>query len=163
MTDHSTDDLTAAFDGIDDLPDTVDRAAVERMRFVATAMDDAVEVPGTNFKVGIDPILGLIPGGGDLAAGAISLYIVAESARLGVSLTTLIHMLGNIALDVGVGSVPYVGDAFDAVWKANKRNVKLAVRDLADAGADAAGAAAEATGGSAGADSDDGPVEIEID
>lgn len=160
MTERTTDDFVAAFDGIDDLPDSVDRAAVKRMQFVATALDDAVEIPGTTVKIGLDPILGLLPGAGDLAAGALSLYIVAESARLGVTMTTLVHMLANIALDVGVGSVPYVGDAFDVVWKANKRNVKLAMRDVADASAEAAGTAAEATGADG---ADDGPVEIEIE
>lgn len=126
----NTADVEAAFDGIDELPASVDTAAVRRMRFVAKVLDESIRVPGTNYRIGIDPIIGLLPGGGDLLAGGLSLYIVAESARLGVSFGTLIRMLVNITIDVAVGTIPYVGDAFDTVWKANKRNFQLAVRDL---------------------------------
>lgn len=119
-----------------ELPDTVDQAAVKRMRVVAWALDDAVRVPGTNRKVGIDPILGVLPVGGDVATALISLYVVAESARLGVARGTLVRMLVNIAIDTGVGSIPVLGDLFDAGWKANKRNVELALGELADADRD---------------------------
>jgi len=115
---------------LDDLPDDVDRAAVERMRVVAWALDDAIPVPGTNYTVGIDPLLGVLPVGGDAASGAISLYLVAESARLGVSREKLAAMLVNVLLDTGIGSIPVVGDLFDAGWKANKRNLALALEDL---------------------------------
>ena len=116
---------------LDELPDTVDQAAVKRMQVVAWALDDAVPVPGTNYRVGIDPIVGLLPVGGDTASAVISLYLVAESARLGVSREKLAAMLVNIVLDAGIGSVPVLGDLFDAGWKANKRNLALALEDLA--------------------------------
>jgi hypothetical protein len=126
-----SDDLASAFDArIDDLPQSVDRAAVRRMRFVARVLDDSVRVPGTDFRIGLDPLLGLLPGAGDAVSGALSLYIVVESARLGVSYRTLVRMLAHIAIDVAGGSVPVVGDLFDAVWKANTRNVGLALADL---------------------------------
>ena len=77
-------------------------------------------------------MLGVLPVAGDVVSAGFSLYIVAESAYLGVSFTTLVRMLANITADVASGSVPVVGTLFDAVWKANKRNVELAAQDLAE-------------------------------
>jgi hypothetical protein len=116
---------------IDDLPDDVDLAAVKRMEVVAWLLDDAVRVPGTDFRVGVDPLVGILPVGGDTAAALVSLYIVAESARLGVARGKLAAMLVNILVDAGVGSIPALGTLFDAGWKANKRNYALALEDLA--------------------------------
>ncbi|WP_049935654.1 DUF4112 domain-containing protein [Haloplanus natans] len=118
---------------LDDLPASVDRAAVRRMRFVARVLDDSVRIPGTTVRIGLDPLLGLLPVAGDAASGVLSLYIVAESARLGVSPTTLLGMLANVCVDVIGGSIPVVGDLFDAVWRANTRNFRLALAELADA------------------------------
>ena len=129
----SDDALEDEFD-IENLPDHVDRSAVKRMQVVAWALDDAVPVPGTDRKVGIDPVLGVLPIGGDVASALISLYIVAESARQGVERETLAAMLVNVAIDAGVGSIPALGDLFDAGWKANKRNLELALDDLAERG-----------------------------
>jgi hypothetical protein len=128
-------DPDSAFEADIDLPPTVDEAAVRRMEFVSRLLDESVRVPGTEFEVGLDPILGVIPVAGDAVAAGLSLYIVLESARLGVSFTTLLRMLANVAIDVAVGSVPVVGVLFDALWKANVRNVELALEDLADAAA----------------------------
>lgn len=126
-----SDDLTAAFDArIDDLPASVDRAAVGRMRLVARVLDDSIRIPGTDVRIGLDPLLGVLPVAGDVASGVLSLYIVAESARLGVSYTTLVRMLAHVAIDVAGGSIPVVGDIFDAAWKANTRNLDLALDDL---------------------------------
>ncbi|SDZ89321.1 protein of unknown function [Haloplanus vescus] len=119
-----------------DLSPAVARPAVRRMRFVAHVLDESVRIPGTSFRVGLDPILGLLPVVGDVASGCLSLYIVLESARLGVSNRTLVRMLANIALDVVAGSVPLVGDLFDAAWRANTRNVALALADLGLDGGD---------------------------
>lgn len=123
------------FDGdIDgEIPESVDESALRRMRTVALVLDESVRVPGTSYRVGIDPILGILPVSGDIVGGGLSLYIVLESARLGVSYTTLLKMLANVAIDVSVGAIPVVGGVFDAVWKANKRNLKLALQDLATA------------------------------
>ena len=127
-----SDDLAAAFDArIDDLPESVDRAAVRRMRAVALVLDDSVRVPGTDFRIGLDPLLGLLPVTGDVVSGALSLYIVVESARLGVSRKTLLTMLAHVGIDVAGGSIPIVGDLFDAAWKANARNYALALAELA--------------------------------
>lgn len=105
-------------------------AAMKRMETVATLLDSGVELPVFGVKIGLDPVLGLLPGAGDLIAGVISLYIVAEAALLGVSTWTLARMLFNLVLDTAVGSVPLLGDAFDVMWRANDRNVRLAKRDL---------------------------------
>jgi hypothetical protein len=103
-----------------------DEAALKRIRAVSTLMDDVVSVPGTNVSVGLDPLLSLDPSPvGDVVGGAISLYIVAEAANLGVPYTTIVRMLGNVTVDVVVGSVPVIGALFDTLWKANEKNVAL--------------------------------------
>ncbi|WP_254273696.1 DUF4112 domain-containing protein [Haloarcula marina] len=104
--------------------------ALGRIRTVARLLDESVRVPVVGIRVGIDPILGVLPVAGDLLAGVCSLYIVAEAVRLGVSKRTLFRMLLNVALDVAVGAVPLVGDLFDAFWKANVRNAELVAAEL---------------------------------
>ena len=126
-------DLDSAFGADIELPPTVDKAAVRRLQFVSRLLDESVRVPGTEFRLGLDPILGALPGAGDAVAAGLSCYIVLESARLGVSFATLLRMLANVAVDVAVGSVPVVGVLLDAGWKANVRNLELALEDLADA------------------------------
>ena len=108
----------------------VDRAAVRRMRLVARLLDGAVELPVVG-RVGLDPLVGLLPVAGDAVTAAASLYVVAEAARQGVRPEVLAQMLANVAVDAAAGSVPVAGDLFDAVWRANERNVELAVADLA--------------------------------
>ena len=103
---------------------------LERLRTLATALDESLRIPGTEFRVGIDPLLGVVPIAGDVAAGVLSLVIVAVAAWKGVSKLTLLRMLANVAIDVVGGAVPVVGDAFDVYWKANVRNVELAAADL---------------------------------
>ncbi|WP_302080555.1 DUF4112 domain-containing protein [Salinibaculum rarum] len=119
------------YDG--EIPENVDEAALKRLETVAYILDESVRVPGIGFRIGIDPVLGALPVAGDLVSAAFSLYIVAESAYLGVSYTALVEMLANITIDVAGGSIPYVGTVIDALWKANKRNVALALEDLAEA------------------------------
>lgn len=121
-----------AFDGIDpeDLPESVDRAAVERIRRVAYVLDESIPVPGTGYRIGVDPLLSAVPGVGDAIGAAVSLYIVAEAARLGVPLTTLVRMLATVTLDTLGGMVPWVGPVFDAVIKANTWNVELLLEEI---------------------------------
>lgn len=128
-------DFESRFDvGYDgELPGSVDEAALKRMETVAYILDESVRVPGIGIRIGIDPVLGALPVAGDVVSAAFSLYIVAESAYLGVSFTTLLEMIANITIDVVGGSIPYVGTVVDALWKANKRNVALALEDLAEA------------------------------
>lgn len=101
------------------------RGALERARFVADLMDEAVRVPGTEYRVGVDPLLGVVPGGGDAASAAVSLYVVAEAVNAGVPPRTAAGMLALVGVDAAVGSVPVAGTLFDAVWKANKWNVGM--------------------------------------
>ncbi|MDS0294065.1 DUF4112 domain-containing protein [Halogeometricum luteum] len=99
--------------------------ALARLRRVSYYMDSAIPVPGTDWRIGLDPILGLLPVAGDLPAAAVSAYIVAEAAALGAPRETVARMVGNLVVDAVFGSIPLVGDAFDAAWKANRRNVRL--------------------------------------
>jgi hypothetical protein len=158
------DDFDAAFaEGFEALPDSVDAAAVERMRTVAYVLDESIRVPGTEFRVGLDPLVGAVPGVGDAVAGGLSLYVVLEAAYLGVSYTTLFRMLATVAVDTVGGAVPYVGTVFDAVWKANKRNVRLALDDLLG-GVDSPDPVARDHGeGEGDTTDDDGPVVIDIE
>lgn len=100
-------------------------AALRRARRASRLLDESIRVPGTDFRLGVDPILSVVPGGGDAAAAALSLYVVAEAARAGVPTPVLMRMLGNVGVDAVGGSVPVAGTVFDALWKANRRNVKL--------------------------------------
>lgn len=109
-----------------------ERAALKRSRTMAQLLDEAISVPGINYRVGLDPLLSIAPVSGDIAGAALSLYIVAEAARLGVPPKTLLKMGGNIAVDAVGGSIPVLGTLVDAVWKANKRNVSLLESHLAD-------------------------------
>ncbi|WP_323674541.1 DUF4112 domain-containing protein [Halorubellus sp. PRR65] len=141
MTDGETDPFADPYDG--PIPEGVDEAAVERMRLVAKVMDDAVALPGTDFRVGADPVLGVLPGVGDVVAAGVSMYVVLESARLGVSYGTLVEMLANVTIDVAGGAIPYVGTVVDVVFKSNQRNLALALDDLADGASDTVFASVE--------------------
>ena len=114
---------------------TVDRPAVTRAKGLARVLDDLIRIPGTNIGIGLDPIIGLIPGVGDMAGGLLSTYILMVAARQGVPASVLFRMLGNIAVDSLVGVVPVVGDLFDFGVKANRRNVDLLERYLLAPGA----------------------------
>ncbi|WP_240334709.1 DUF4112 domain-containing protein [Halorussus sp. MSC15.2] len=106
--------------------------AMERVRTVARLLDEAIELPVVNYKIGLDPILGILPVGGDAVSAAISLYIVAEGAQMGASRDTLLKMLFNVGVDAVIGSVPVLGTIVDAVWKANERNVALLEEEFSD-------------------------------
>lgn len=96
-----------------------------RVNRLAWLLDNSIRVPGTDFRIGLDALLGLLPGGGDVAGVLFSGYIVLEAARMGVPGRTLFLMVSNIAVEALVGAVPVAGDLFDAAWKANLRNAAL--------------------------------------
>jgi hypothetical protein len=93
-------------------------------------MDTAFRIPGTGFRIGIDPIIGLIPGGGDLISTAFSAYIIFLAASFDIPRRDLAKMIFNIALEAVVGTVPLVGDLFDAFYKSNIRNLALLEQHL---------------------------------
>jgi hypothetical protein len=99
----------------------------QRIRFLSVLMDQSIALPN-GYRIGLDPLLGLLPGIGDILGGLISCYLVYQSARLGVRKRVLVRMLGNIALDTVVGTLPIAGDIFDAAWKSNMRNLRLLER-----------------------------------
>jgi Domain of unknown function (DUF4112) len=98
---------------------------IARLDALATLLDTAFIVPGTNVRFGFDALIGLLPGIGDAITTAISLYIVHEARQLGAPLHVIMRMLANVVLDGFFGAVPVVGDAFDVMWRANRRNVRL--------------------------------------
>ncbi len=98
---------------------------LKRIRKIANLLDAAIGIPGTKFRIGLDPILGLLPGGGDLVGAAISGYLIYLAARFGLEKAEIGKMIGNVALETLLGTVPLVGDLFDAYFKANLRNLEI--------------------------------------
>jgi hypothetical protein len=98
---------------------------VARIDALATLLDTAFIIPGTQVRFGIDALIGLVPGIGDAVTTAMALYIVHEARQLGAPGHVIARMLGNVAIDGLVGSVPLVGDAFDVAFRANRRNMAL--------------------------------------
>ena len=98
---------------------------LERARDVAHVLDDLIPIPGTSWRVGLDPLLGFVPGLGDWIGWAASLHLLVTGARAGADRATLVRMAANILLDALAGVVPVLGDAFDLGWKANRRNLAL--------------------------------------
>jgi len=95
-------------------------------------LDSAIAIPGTSYRFGLDPILGVLPGGGDLLTGLLSVYIVVEGARMGLPAATIGRMGFNILIDTLTGLIPVLGDLFDVTWKANSLNVALLEQHLAN-------------------------------
>jgi hypothetical protein len=109
---------------VDD-PEVEDSSALSRLDALSRLLDAAITIPGTRFRIGLDGLLGLIPGIGDSLGAVFSAYIIVEAARLGAPKTLLLRMIGNVAVESIVGAVPILGDLFDFAWKANLRNVAL--------------------------------------
>ncbi len=105
-------------------------AKIKKLRRISRVLDNAVTIPGTKFSFGLDPILGLLPGGGDTITGGISAYIVVEAAKMGLPREVLGKMVGNILLDSFAGTIPILGDLFDVGWKSNIKNIELLEKHL---------------------------------
>ncbi|HAC35127.1 MAG TPA: DUF4112 domain-containing protein [Gammaproteobacteria bacterium] len=97
---------------------------------LADLMDGRYRVPVLGWRVGLDALIGLIPGIGDLAGTFVSLYIVGQAWRSGIGKRTAAKMLANIGVDLLIGTVPVLGDLFDIGWRANQRNIQLMEQDL---------------------------------
>jgi Domain of unknown function (DUF4112) len=98
---------------------------LRRLDKLSQLLDNAFAIPGTRFRIGLDGIMGLIPGIGDAAGAVLSIYVIVQATRLGLPVSALLRMVGNVALETVVGAVPIVGDIFDIVWKANTKNMAL--------------------------------------
>ena len=96
-----------------------------RLGRLAWLLDSAIQIPGTRFRIGLDALVGLVPGIGDIIGVLLSSYIVREAARAGAPTSVLLHMAWNVAVEGVVGIIPFAVDVFDAAWKANQRNVAL--------------------------------------
>jgi len=101
---------------------------LEGLRKVAQLLDSAFVVPGTSYRVGLDPILGLVPGLGDLVSPLFTIGILWQARELAIPRVVLLRMILNVAIDSLVGAVPVVGDLFDFAWKANNKNLALVER-----------------------------------
>ncbi len=100
-------------------------ADLERL---AALLDAQFGIPGTRFRVGLDGLLGLVPGIGDGAGALLSLYIVLKARSMGAPTGLVLRMLTNVAIDSALGAIPLAGDLFDFFYKANRRNVGLLKR-----------------------------------
>jgi len=101
------------------------RRDLERLRAIARLFDTALGIPGTRWRFGIDALFGLVPGLGDVAGALVAIYALHVARSLRAPAAIQLHMLGNIAVDALVGTVPLIGDLFDFVFKAQTRNLAL--------------------------------------
>ncbi|MEZ2229881.1 DUF4112 domain-containing protein [Microcoleus sp.] len=106
-------------------------ATLNRIRKFSRLMDTAIGIPGTKFRIGLDPIIGLVPGAGDLVDTAFSAYLIYLATRFKLPPKTLGKMIYNISLEAVIGSIPLIGDIFDAFYKSNIRNLALLEEHLA--------------------------------
>jgi len=106
------------------------RRELARLETLADWLDTRFRIPGTSIRFGLDGLIGLVPGLGDLAMLAPAFYLIGRAASLGAPLHVLARMLVNTALDLVIGAIPVVGDIFDVAFKANRRNTALLARFL---------------------------------
>jgi Domain of unknown function (DUF4112) len=104
------------------------QARIDLLRRWSTRLDSAFEIPGLRVRFGWDPLLGLLPGLGDLITPLYSIAVLLTAAQLGVPRVVQLRMLLNVIVDAVVGAVPLAGDAFDIAWKANDWNMRLLER-----------------------------------
>ncbi len=107
-------------------------AAERRLSWVSRLLDDAVVVPGTGRRIGVEPVIGVIPGVGDVFSAAVGVWLIAEAARFKLPPVVIARMGLNTAVDLIVGLVPVLGDLFDFVFKSNSRNMALFRRYASD-------------------------------
>jgi hypothetical protein len=98
---------------------------LKKLEQLARLLDSSFRIPGTSFQMGLDSLIGLIPGIGDTTGGIVSTYIIWQAARMGVPKVVLMRMGINVVFDAILGTIPVVGDIFDIAFKANRKNVQL--------------------------------------
>jgi hypothetical protein len=109
--------------------------AERRIATVAHILDELVTIPGTRHKLGVDSVVGLLPGVGDVASAAVGAWVILEAARFRLPGVVLVRMVVNTLVDLVVGAIPLFGDLFDVVFKSNSRNLALFRRHATDPGA----------------------------
>ena len=114
-----------------DLPTGTDPASIrKRIEAMEHLLERSMVVPGTNYPIGLDTIIGFVPVVGDIVTAVMGAYIVWEAKNLGLPRWKLWQMIGNIAIDGAVGAVPVVGDAFDVVYRSNTKNLRIVKKHL---------------------------------
>jgi len=104
----------------------------DRLHWLEYVLDEAFHLPGTEIRFGLDGVIGLVPGLGDVVAACLSLFIPLAAWIRGVPYITLLRMLANVLIGLFVGTIPVLGDAFDIFWKANRRNYHLLTLHIAE-------------------------------
>jgi Domain of unknown function (DUF4112) len=107
----------------------------EHLDYVAALLDDIFRIPGTKIRFGLDALIGWVPGVGDAMTGIASFLIVFASWRRGAKAVTLVRMIANVLLETAIGAIPVAGDVFHVLWKANRRNYRLLIREKEEPGA----------------------------
>ena len=109
-------------------------ASNEHLDYIAALLDDIFRIPGTKIRFGLDALIGWIPGVGDAMTAVASFLIVFASWRRGAKGVTLARMIANVLLETAIGAIPVAGDVFHIVWKANRRNYRLLLREREESG-----------------------------
>ena len=104
--------------------------SVARLEALAKLMDGSFTVPGTNIRLGLDAVIGLVPVAGDLVSGLISTYMIWEARRLGAPKVLIARMVANTFFDTTIGAIPVLGDAFDMLFRGNMKNMALLRRHI---------------------------------
>jgi hypothetical protein len=105
-------------------------ATVARLEALARLLDGAFAIPGTNQRIGLDAIIGLVPVLGSAATAVVSAYIIMEARRLGLPGSKVARMIGNVAFDSVIGAIPIAGNVFDVFFRSNQRNVRILLDHL---------------------------------
>src|SRR5258705_1467033 len=104
-------------------------ASNDHLDYIAALLDDIFRIPGTKIRFGLDALIGWVPGVGDAMTAVASFLIVFASWRRGAKGVTLARMIANVLLETAIGAIPVAGDVFHVVWKANRRNYRLLLRE----------------------------------
>lgn len=113
--------------GLDSRDPQAVRARIEALEVI---LERSITIPGINYKIGLDAVVGLVPVGGDIIAGLMSAYIIWEARNLGMSRWALARMAGNTLFDTALGFVPLLGDAMDVLFRSNTRNLRIIRKHL---------------------------------
>jgi Domain of unknown function (DUF4112) len=108
----------------------------ENLDYIAALLDDIFRIPGTKIRFGLDALIGWVPGVGDAMTAVASFLIVFASWRRGAKGVTLARMIANVLLETAIGAIPVAGDIFHVIWKANRRNYRLLIREREQPGSD---------------------------